>query len=74
VSENKPRKEAGVRADSTQNDFQQTTRRYVPEDRTLRNHRCENLKSYVNYVKQTWWVYLYFNVIKFGICCVVYLL
>jgi hypothetical protein len=27
-------------------DFQQTTRRYIPEDRTLHNHRCENLKSY----------------------------
>jgi hypothetical protein len=27
-------------------DFQGTTRRYVPEDRTLHNHRCENLKSY----------------------------
>jgi hypothetical protein len=24
--------------------FQRTTRRYVPEDRTLHNHRCENLK------------------------------
>jgi hypothetical protein len=26
--------------------FQRTTRRYVPEDKTLRNYRCENLKSY----------------------------
>jgi hypothetical protein len=26
--------------------FQRTTRRYIPEDRTLHNHRCENLKSY----------------------------
>jgi hypothetical protein len=25
-------------------DFQRTTRRYIPEDRTLRYHRCENLK------------------------------
>jgi hypothetical protein len=24
--------------------FQRTIRRYVPEDRTLHNHRCENLK------------------------------
>jgi hypothetical protein len=22
-------------------EFQQTTRRYIPEDRTLHNHRCE---------------------------------
>jgi hypothetical protein len=28
-------------------DFQRTTRRYIPEDRTLHNHRCENLKSYI---------------------------
>jgi hypothetical protein len=26
--------------------FQRTTRRYILEDRTLHNHRCENLKSY----------------------------
>jgi hypothetical protein len=33
-------------------DFQWTTRRYIPEDNILHNHRCENLKSYkieVNY-------------------------
>jgi hypothetical protein len=28
-------------------DFQQTKRRYIPEDRSLYNHRCENLKSYI---------------------------
>jgi hypothetical protein len=27
-------------------DFQWTTRRYIPEDSTLHNHRYENLKSY----------------------------
>jgi hypothetical protein len=27
-------------------DSQRTTLRYIPEDRTVRNHRCENLKSY----------------------------
>jgi hypothetical protein len=27
-------------------DTQWTTRRYIPEDGTLHNHRCENLKSY----------------------------
>jgi hypothetical protein len=27
-------------------DTQRTTRRYIPEDRTLHNHRYENLKSY----------------------------
>jgi hypothetical protein len=28
-------------------DFQRTTRRYIPEDGTLHNHRCGNLKSYL---------------------------
>jgi hypothetical protein len=28
-------------------DIQRTTQRYIPEDRTLHNHRCENLKSYM---------------------------
>jgi hypothetical protein len=27
-------------------DFQRTTRHYIPEDRTLNDHSCENLKSY----------------------------
>jgi hypothetical protein len=27
---------------------QQTTRRNIPEDNTLHNHRCENLKSYLS--------------------------
>jgi hypothetical protein len=26
---------------------QQTTRGHIPEDDTLHNHRCENLKSYI---------------------------
>jgi hypothetical protein len=28
-------------------DFQWTTWRYIREDSTLHNHRCENLKSYI---------------------------
>jgi hypothetical protein len=28
-------------------DFQRTTRHYIPEDRNLYNHLCENLKSYM---------------------------
>jgi hypothetical protein len=27
---------------------QQTTQRHIPEDDTLHNHRCENLKSYTS--------------------------
>jgi hypothetical protein len=28
--------------------FQRTTRRYISADKTLRNHRCENLESSIN--------------------------
>jgi hypothetical protein len=28
--------------------FERTTRRYIPEDRTLHNGLCENLKSYIS--------------------------
>jgi hypothetical protein len=28
--------------------FQRTTRRFIPNDRTLNNHLSENLKSYIN--------------------------
>jgi hypothetical protein len=31
-------------------DFQRTTRLSIPDDRTLHNHRCENLQSYKVYV------------------------
>jgi hypothetical protein len=27
-----------------------TTRRYIPEDSTLHNHRCENLRSFLTFV------------------------
>jgi hypothetical protein len=35
-------------------DFQQATWRYTPEDKTLHNHCCENLKSY----KKNMWVHM----------------
>jgi hypothetical protein len=28
-------------------DFQRTTRSYIPENKTLHTHRCENLKYYI---------------------------
>jgi hypothetical protein len=37
-------------ADETSVDFQQTTQQYIPEGSTLRSHRCDNLKSYINVV------------------------
>jgi hypothetical protein len=33
----------------TSDDFQQITSHSIPEERTLHNHRCENLKSYRPY-------------------------
>jgi hypothetical protein len=31
-------------------DFQLTARHYIPQNRTLHNHRCENFKFYVLYI------------------------
>jgi hypothetical protein len=36
--------------------FKRTTRRYIPEDRTLHNHRSENLGSYIG---EVFWNALY---------------
>jgi hypothetical protein len=35
----------GICSSETSTNFQRATRRYNPEDSTLHNHRCENLKS-----------------------------
>jgi hypothetical protein len=35
-----------IYSSETSVDFQQTTRRYIPEDRTIHNQRCENLTSF----------------------------
>jgi hypothetical protein len=36
-----------IYSSETSVDFQQTTRRYIPEDSTFHNHRSENFKSNV---------------------------
>jgi hypothetical protein len=36
-----------IRSSETSGTTLRTTRRYIPEDDTLQNHRCENLKSYM---------------------------
>jgi hypothetical protein len=36
-----------IRSSETSGAAQRTTLRHIPEDDTLHNHRCENLKSYV---------------------------
>jgi hypothetical protein len=36
--------------------FQRTTQHYIPEDRTLHNHQCENLKSYTAYCQLPAWL------------------
>jgi hypothetical protein len=48
-------------------DFQRVTRRYIPQDRTLHNHRCENLESYtknkllLNICSLSSWNYFFLN-------------
>jgi hypothetical protein len=36
-----------IRSSETSGATQRTTRSHIPEDDTLHNHRCENLKSYM---------------------------
>jgi hypothetical protein len=36
-----------IRSSETSGTTQRTTRRHIPEEDTLQNHRCENLKSYI---------------------------
>jgi hypothetical protein len=36
----------GMPPSETSGTILRTTRRHIPEDDTLQNHRCENLKSY----------------------------
>jgi hypothetical protein len=46
IKEARNEHEAGSAYYETSVDFQRRTRRYIPENRILHNHRCENLKSY----------------------------
>jgi hypothetical protein len=47
-------------------DVQRTTRRYIPEDRTLHKHHCENLKSYTEVLPVVFedvaWIYSLYRV------------
>jgi hypothetical protein len=45
----KKQEDGGDSSSETSIVFQRTIRRYIPEDRTLHNHRCENLKSSIIY-------------------------
>jgi hypothetical protein len=49
-----------IRPSETSGTTQRTTRRHIPEDDTLHNHRCENLKSYIVHSYQRFR----------GICCI----
>jgi hypothetical protein len=51
-------------------DTQQTTRRYIPEDGTLHNHRCENLKFYFTCVSGVRDIYI---LMQFQIICYLWL-
>jgi hypothetical protein len=44
-------KMGAVCSSETSVETQRTTRRQIPEDGTLHNHCCENLKSYKNYIE-----------------------
>jgi hypothetical protein len=53
-SMNSSLKMEAIYSSATSVQIQRTTRRYIPEDRTLHNHRCENLRSYTAlYPKKT---------------------
>jgi hypothetical protein len=41
--------EEAICSSETSVDIQRTERRYIPEDGTFPKHRCENLKSYMNF-------------------------
>jgi hypothetical protein len=41
----------GISSSETSVTSQQTTRRHIPEEPTLHNHCCENLKSYIVHTK-----------------------
>jgi hypothetical protein len=41
-------------------DFQRTTWRYIPEDRTFHKDDCENLESYIEYTLAVWIKIVYF--------------
>jgi hypothetical protein len=48
--------------------LQQSTRRYIPDDRTLHNHRYENLRFYIG-VSQFAFLSRYYYGVKSGIAC-----
>jgi hypothetical protein len=55
-----------IRSSETSGTTQRTTRRHIPEEDTLQNHRCENLKSYTQYSSLILFMYaiaLLFNTI-----------
>jgi hypothetical protein len=49
--------------------FNRTTRRYIPEDRTLHRHRWQNLKSIVFFVIFQTSLHLYINLLQLHIYC-----
>jgi hypothetical protein len=40
-------KKEAICSSETSVEFERTTQRYIPEDSTAHNHRCDNLKSYM---------------------------
>jgi hypothetical protein len=48
-----------IRSSETSGTTQRTTRRHIPEEDTLQNHRCENLKSYNRISVFLWGIYVF---------------
>jgi hypothetical protein len=62
-----------IRSSETSVDSQRTTWRYIPEDGTVLNYRCENLKSYKGATFIEIWTADLFKVLSlrfvcFGVC------
>jgi hypothetical protein len=50
-------------------DLQRTIRHYITEDRTLHNHRCENLTS-INFVLSLYWKFSSAPVAMLGVMAI----
>jgi hypothetical protein len=48
-------------------DFERTTRRYIPEDRTLHKYRCENRGSYITQPDEHIQIYNLYGPMKEGV-------
>jgi hypothetical protein len=57
-----------IRSSETSGTTQRTTRRHIPEEDTLQNHRRENLKSYMKMCLSKFGISVVIHLVK-GIHC-----